>query len=142
MPKKNLPSYRLHKPTGQAICVLRGKTFYLGKHKSKESRAKYNELIAEYLANDCKLPPTRSRNEITVEELALRFLEWADGYYLDKNGNSTEHAEHCRRAVAPLVRHYGRNTVSEFGPLSLKFIRERLIEENLVEQQLGKPLKT
>ena len=57
MPKKNLPSYRLHKPTGQAICVLRGKTFYLGKHKSKESRAKYNELIAEALTNFVRLLP-------------------------------------------------------------------------------------
>ena len=132
MPKKNLPSYRLHKPTGQAICSLRGKMFYLGQYKSKESRAKYNELIAEYLANDCKLPPTRSRSEITVEELALRFLGWAEGYYLDKDGKPTENVEHCQRAITPLVRHYGKNTVSEFGPLSLKFIRDGLIAQNLV----------
>jgi hypothetical protein len=137
MPKKNIPSYRLHKPTGQAICVLRGKTFYLGKYKSKESRAKYNELIAEYLANDRKLPPTRSRSEITVEELALRFLEWAEGYYLDKDGNPTENVEHCQRAITPLVRHYGKNAVSEFGPLSLKFVRDGLVAESLARSTIN-----
>ena len=137
MPKKSIPSYRLHKPTGQAICVLSGKMFYLGKHKSKESRAKYNELVAEYLANDCKLPPTRTRGEITVEELALRFLEWAEGYYLDKDGKPTENVDHCQRAVAPLIRHYGKNTVSEFGPLSLKFIRDGLIAEKLVRSTIN-----
>jgi len=137
MPKKNIPSYRLHKPTGQAICVLQGKMFYLGQYKSKESRAKYNELIAEYLANDCKLPPTRSRNEITVEELVLRFLEWAEGYYLDRDGKPNENVDHCQRAVAPLIRHYGKNAVSEFGPLSLKFIRDGLIAEDLVRSTIN-----
>jgi hypothetical protein len=137
MPKKNLPSYRLHKPTGQAICSLRGKMFYLGRYKSKESRAKYNELIAEYLANSCKLPPTRSRNEITVEELTLRFLEWAEGYYRDSDGEPTENVDHCQRAVAPLIRHYGKNAVSEFGPISLKFIRDGLIAENLVRSTVN-----
>jgi len=137
MPKKNIPSYRLHKPTGQAICSLQGKMFYLGRYKSKESRARYNELIAEYLANDCKLPPTRSRNGITVEELALRFLEWAEEYYLDKDGKPTANVDQCQRAIAPLVRHYGKNTVSEFGSLSLKFVRDGLIAEGLVRSTIN-----
>lgn len=51
MPRQNIPSYRLHKPTGQAIVVLRGKMFYLGQYKSKASKEEYNALIAEYLAN-------------------------------------------------------------------------------------------
>ena len=118
MPRKNIPSYRLHKPTGQAICALCGKTFYLGKYKSKESRAKYNELIAEFLANDNKLPPTRSHKEITVEELAVKFLEWAEGYYVDATGKQTATFPHCRLAIEPFIRHYGKNAVSEFGPLS------------------------
>ena len=43
--------------------------FFLGKYKTKESLVKYEELIAEYLANGKKLPPTRSRDRITVQEL-------------------------------------------------------------------------
>jgi hypothetical protein len=33
-----VPGYRLHKPTNQAIVVFRGKTFYLGRYGSIESR--------------------------------------------------------------------------------------------------------
>jgi integrase len=36
-----------------------------------------------------------------------------------------------------LVRHYGNNTVSHFGPLSLKFIREGLIAEELVRSTIN-----
>ena len=59
MPKKGLPSYRLHKRSGQAVVTLNGKDHYLGKHKSKASYEEYDSIIAEYLANGKKLPPTR-----------------------------------------------------------------------------------
>jgi len=55
MPRQNPPSYRLHKPPGQAVVTLHGKMFYLGQYKSKKSRAKYNAIIADFLANNCKL---------------------------------------------------------------------------------------
>ena len=35
MPKRNIPNYRLHKASGQAVVELDGRTFYLGKHGSK-----------------------------------------------------------------------------------------------------------
>jgi len=77
------------------------------------------------------------QNEITVEELTVQFLEWASGYYLDKNGSQTETVDQCRLAVFPLVRHYGKNPVSEFGPISLKFVREKLIDENLTRATIN-----
>ena len=36
--RKNLPSYRLHKPTGQAVVTLNGKDHYLGRHGTRESK--------------------------------------------------------------------------------------------------------
>ena len=33
------PSYRLHKPTGQAVVTLSGRDIYLGKYGSIESKA-------------------------------------------------------------------------------------------------------
>ena len=33
------PSYRLHKPSGQAVVTLNGRDYYLGKHGTAESRA-------------------------------------------------------------------------------------------------------
>ena len=57
MPKTNVPKYRHHKATGQAFIELGGHRFYLGKHGSKASKEEYQRRLAEYLANDRKLPP-------------------------------------------------------------------------------------
>ena len=127
---KKLPSYRKHGPSGHAVVTLNGRDFYLGKHNTKGSLAKYDALIAEYLANGRKLPPTRSRDEITIEELVVKFLEWATGYYL-KNGKPTDSVGRANLSLQPVVRYYGKNIVSEFGTVSLKFVRDKMIEGGL-----------
>ena len=54
MPRKRdslrLPSYRRHKPSGQAVVTLTGKDYYLGRWNTKASRAEYDRLIGEWLA--------------------------------------------------------------------------------------------
>ena len=53
MPKKRskrVPSYRHHKPTGQAVVTLNGHDFYLGKWNTKASLAEYDRLTSEWLA--------------------------------------------------------------------------------------------
>jgi hypothetical protein len=49
-PSSRIPSYRLHKPTGQAVVTLDGHDNYLGKFDSPQSRQKYDRLIAEWLS--------------------------------------------------------------------------------------------
>jgi hypothetical protein len=60
-----IPSYRLHKPTGQAVVTLNGRDRYLGKHGTAESRRLYDRVIAEYLATRARetaaAPPPASR---------------------------------------------------------------------------------
>jgi hypothetical protein len=53
MPKLNhrLPSYRKHKPSGQAVVTLDGKDHYLGPHGSKASLQEYDRLVGEWQAN-------------------------------------------------------------------------------------------
>ena len=54
MPKtkqRKVPSYRLHKPTKQALVTLDGREIYLGLHGTSASRERYDQLIAEWLAN-------------------------------------------------------------------------------------------
>ena len=105
MPKTNIPNYRLHKATGQAFVELGGRRFYLGKHGSKASREEYERRVAEYLANGRKLPPTLTKTGVACQELAVYFLEWAEGYYV-KNGKQTATFGHCQKAVSLLVKHY------------------------------------
>ena len=104
MPKTCIPSYRLHKATGQAYIELGGRRFFLGKHGTKTSREKYEQKLAEYLANGRKLPPTMTKTGIPCQELAVHFLQWAEGYYV-KNGEPTETFGHCRKAISLLVKH-------------------------------------
>ncbi len=47
--RKKIPSYRLHKASGQAVVWINGRDLYLGKHGSRESREAYDRLIAQWL---------------------------------------------------------------------------------------------
>ena len=89
------PSYRRHKPTGQAVVTIDGRDFYLGKHGSLASRAEYDRLIAEWLANGRRLSSASDgggQADLTVSELLLAFLQFADGYYR-KGGQPTGEAD-------------------------------------------------
>src|SRR5262249_31650617 len=53
MPRSNpdfLPRYRKHKATGQDVVTLNGRNHYLGGHGSKESKAEYDRLHAQWPA--------------------------------------------------------------------------------------------
>jgi hypothetical protein len=55
-PRKSVPSYRLHRATGQAIVTLTDepanrRDVYLGKFGSDESRAEYARVLGEWQAN-------------------------------------------------------------------------------------------
>lgn len=55
-----VPSYMLHRPTGQARVRLGGRDFYLGPHGSPESRQEYDRVVAEWLSAR-RQPPTPAR---------------------------------------------------------------------------------
>ena len=128
MPKTNIPNYRLHKATGQAFVELGGRRFYLGVHGSKASKERYEQKIAEYLANGRKLAPTQTKSGISCKELAVHFLEWCEGYYR-KNGELTPTYGHCHTAVSVFVEHFGKESVNNFAPLSLDFLQKHWVEK-------------
>jgi hypothetical protein len=43
----HIPSYRLHKPTGQEVVTFGGKDQYLGRYGTPDGRAEYDRLVAE-----------------------------------------------------------------------------------------------
>ena len=51
-PKNIIPTYRLHQATGQARCVVNGKTLYLGPYESPESRREYARILTELAAGN------------------------------------------------------------------------------------------
>jgi hypothetical protein len=97
------PSYRLHKPSGQAIVALDQRDIYLGLYGLPQSQPEYDRLIAEWLLNGRRLrqPAYAGPGDITVNELALAYLAFAAGSYV-KNGQPTAEATTIGCAVRAL----------------------------------------
>ena len=128
--KRKVPSYRLHRPSGRALVTLNGKDIYLGTYGSDESKAEYDRLIAEWLANqrqptavsvagagdDAELP------DLTVDELFLAYWEFAREYYV-KDGKPTGELEPIRQSEKAVTEMYGTTPVARFGPRALEAVR-------------------
>jgi hypothetical protein len=98
--KQFIPSYRLHKPSGQGIVEIKGRRFYLGPYNKPDTRAKYRQLIAEWLANGKKLPV--SPENVTVVELCNAYWKWCRGTYALPDGSLSSTEYRARTAIRAL----------------------------------------
>ncbi len=131
------PSYRLHKPSGLAVVTLGGKDHYLGTHGSAESQAKYGRLIAEWMMSGSRAASTATGPDITINELILAYLQFADGYYR-KNGRPTKEPGLLRLSYRLLRERYGHTFARDFGPLALKAVREARIAAGLSRSEINR----
>ncbi len=146
MPTRTLrtPSYRLHRPSGQAVVSLGGRDVYLGKHGTNESRDAYDRAVAEWLtggrmtvrAGGNVATPT----DLSMNELILAYLRHAEVYYV-KNGVPTSEVANTKLALRPLRRLYGDTQAGGFGPLALKSVRAAMIESDLCRTEVNKRVR-
>jgi integrase len=123
-----IPSYRLHKPSGQAVVTLSGKDQYLGRHGSAESRTAYERLLAEWLANRRRPPePQGTFPDLTLNELLVAYWDHVQTYYV-KDGRPTSEPGTIRQALRPVRELYGETRAGDFGPMALKAVRQAMIE--------------
>src|SRR3954471_19289884 len=88
--RRSPPSYRLHKPTGQAVVTLNGQDFYLGKHGTEASREAYDRRIAEWLASGRQIvPKDTAARAVTVTEVVAAFWRHAEQHYVKPDGSPT-----------------------------------------------------
>ena len=129
MPKltKKLPSYRLHKRSGQAIVNLSGKDIYLGPHGTKTSKAEYDRVIGEWLANGRILPESKSSKPTKISDLMFAYWKFAKGFYV-KRGKPTGEIPPLKSAIRTFRKVYGKTNVSDFGPLMLIAYQNSLVE--------------
>jgi integrase len=158
----SVPTYRFHKPSGQAVVTIRGAggkrtDVYLGAHNSPESRAEYTRILQELAAQpatplmvskqaistlrDHAGDPRGNRQPtatgITVNELLLAFWKHALQHYRRPDGTATSEIEAYKQAVKAIRTNYGGTLVREFTPLSLKAIRQGLIEKRLSRRTIN-----
>ena len=116
--KKGLPAYRRHKHSGRAVVTLSDHDFYLGRWNSKVSRAEYDRLVGEWLANGRRLPEETDKFKMLVNELILRYWKFCQTYYR-KDGKPTSEQSAVRLTMKGVRRLYGRQLARNFGPLAL-----------------------
>jgi integrase len=119
-----IPSYRHHRPSGQAVVTISGRDVYLGRWGSPESKAEYERLIEEWLASGRQ--DVRG-NAITVAELILAYWKHAKQHYR-KNGQPTSEQHIIRQALRPVRKLYGHTLARDFGPIAFKTCREAILE--------------
>jgi hypothetical protein len=121
MPKltNRVPSYRHHKPSGLAVVTLNGRDVYLGKYKSAASRTEYNRVIAEWMTVNGEA----QAGDLAIAELLAAFPKYVENYYRKLSNE----VETYKRAMKPLKAPYPRILVSDFGPLSLKAVRQTMV---------------
>lgn len=140
MPRtKGIPSYGLHRATGQARVRIDGKDVYLGPHGSEESKRQYEQIVRK-LITDRARAEVKARVEIatdlTVNELAARYLQHARGYYVKGGLPTREYGNICDAIRAVRERH-GFELVTAFGPLKMKGVREQWVADGIVRTQIN-----
>lgn len=128
----DIPSYRLHKPSGLAMVRLSGRHVYLGRYGTPESRAEYDRQIAAWLARG-RTPPGQP---VTVSRLVAACLEWASPYYRRRDRRQ----ETCTLELAsrPLVAVCGHLEVNQITPVDLLLVRDKMIAAGLCRREINR----
>ncbi len=79
----------------------------------------------------------RKKRQLTISKLCWKYVEYADGYYLRPEGSSAHEGANIELALRPLRRLYGRQPVTEFGPLKLKAVRDEMVKAGWCRRQIN-----
>jgi len=127
-----LPSYLLHKSSGQARCRIDGKDHLLGVYGSEESRIRYGELVARF-SSGLKIDPmakpraVSSDSGASIAELLFAFKKHADSYYVGADGKQTDEVQCLYSAMKPLREIYGLTPIKDFSPLMFNAVRNAFV---------------
>jgi integrase len=141
------PAYQFH-VSGQAKVRLGGDDFYLGKHGTPESYAKYYSLLAEYNANG-KVPPVRDKKPDTHQADSPILVKHVTADFrhrvLPKHEHSPSHYACFVWLCDLLDAKHGDEPVAEFGPRKLEALRDLFVSRgncrSYANEQTGKLVK-
>lgn len=134
--RNDIPTYRRHRASGQAVVTLEGRDFYLGKFNSPESRAEYDRVVNEWLARGRRIV------EKSIGADGLLMKELIAGYYGHCVATLHElEVSKVELAVRPVREMYGDIPAAKFGPVAFQAVRQKMIDDSLgintIRQRLG-----
>lgn len=127
---KKMPTYSLHKASGNARVWLAGRNYYLGEYNSPESRLKYAELLKKHLTGTLIDPIVQNGPEDagpTIHEICAAYILHAKTYYR-KNGKITAEFHCITSAMRPLKHLFGDSAAKDFDSVCLRMVRQRMID--------------
>lgn len=139
MPQRSsVPRYLLHKASGQARVRVQGRDHYLGVYNSPESHERYARIVAE-ISQSHTTPSVVNEivvadPQLCINELVLQYLRYAHSYYGEQAKESTK----MRDALRFVCELYGNEKARNFGPLSLKAVRQKLIESGICRNEINR----
>ena len=131
--QKKVPSLR--KCNNRGFVELNRQRIYLGPWGAKETEEAYERAVAQWLTNNRSLPV--ASDEITISELVRDALVFYTDYFRRPDGSRSSSLGIFKLACDPLVRHYGSTLASDFGPLSLRTLREIWIDRGLTRKTVN-----
>jgi integrase len=143
-PRNPVPTYRLHKQSGQAVTTLRlpdggRKDVLLGVYDTDASKAEYQRVLAEWRATAGR---AAAPSGLSDNEVILAFWQHAGQHYRHPDGKPTNELNDYRLTLKPLKELYGHTGAADFGPLALKAVRQHMVEAGLcrgvVNQRVGR----
>jgi integrase len=129
MSRFRIPKLRKQEEKGRparAFVEIDGKRKKLGVWGTPEVTEAYARLIAEWEANNRRLPVEPTAEDPTlILDIVVRYWDWAKAEYAAKPAN----LQHIRAALRPLRDLYGTTPAGEFGPKKLKAIQHTLSKQ-------------
>lgn len=125
MPRRPAFEYSLHRATGQAYVRLDGRTVYLGKYGTHESRVRHRNLVAAAQARREALDLMRP---ISVGELAERYL----GAMRAEYGPQSWQAVEGRRIALAVCERFAGLEAAAFGPKALQDVQRSLLDRGRI----------
>ena len=129
MATSRIPKLCRHRSRNQGYVTLDGREHYLGhwpgRRPPADVRARYDELIASWLANGKRLPPEST--PVTANDLILAYLKWAEAHYVPRRKKDDQN-RFIRYALKVVRQGFGRTPAAEFGPKRLRAVQQAMIE--------------
>jgi len=118
------------------VVTINGRDRYLGNWNSAASKAEYDRIITEFLANSRRLQSDANQ---TVVEVLNAYRKFAENYYRKDGRVTSEYG--CIVGALKIVRElYGRKIANDFGPLALKAVRQRMVDKGWCRGHINKSI--
>ncbi len=139
--RKPQPAYQFHL-SGQARVILGGKDFYLGKHGTPESYARYYSLLAEYNANGRETPeePEAPVGETHQADSVILVKHIVADYrvnVLPNYDHDPGRGNRLKNLCDLIESKHGDEPADQFGPRKLDGLRKILLTKGM--GKLGRP---